>query len=186
MTRDPQVDLDLLAFHSPLRGDRRRPQRSARADAAHRPVGGLVRPVVGGRRAPRDARQEALAEGLRLTAAEAFVRAAIYYHYGKHLFADRADEFRRAHEAMLRCYSAAAPMLDPPIERVEFPFEAWRCRDGCASRAASRARRSRSFCRASTPARRSCTRGPRAFVDRGLAALTLDGPGQGETSFSCR
>jgi hypothetical protein len=39
----------------------------------------------------------------RLAAAEAWVRAAIYDHYGKHLFADRADEFRRAHDAMLRC-----------------------------------------------------------------------------------
>jgi hypothetical protein len=66
---------------------------------------------------------EALAAGLRLTAAEAYVRAAIYYHYGKHLFADHPDEFRRAHDAMLRCYSAAAPMFDPPIERVEFPYQ---------------------------------------------------------------
>ena len=24
---------------------------------------------------------------------------------------------------MLRCYSAAAPMFDPPIERVEFPYQ---------------------------------------------------------------
>ena len=34
---------------------------------------------------------------------------AIYYHYGKHLFADRPDEYRAAHDAMLRCYTAAAP-----------------------------------------------------------------------------
>jgi hypothetical protein len=67
--------------------------------------------------------RQALADGLKLTAGEAFVRAAICYHYGKHLFADRADEFRVAHESMLRCYDAAAPLLDPPIERVEFPFK---------------------------------------------------------------
>ena len=67
--------------------------------------------------------EEAAAKGRRLTAAEAFVRAAIYYHCGKHLFADRADEFRAAHESMVRCYAAAAPDLDPPIERVEFPYE---------------------------------------------------------------
>src|ERR1044071_2002026 len=55
---------------------------------------------------------EALSQGFRVTAAETFVRAAIYFHYAKHLFADRPDEFRAAHEAMLRCYSAAAPKLD--------------------------------------------------------------------------
>ena len=49
--------------------------------------------------------KEAAAAGLKLTAAEAYVRAAIYYHYGKHLFADKPDEFRAAHDAMLRCYS---------------------------------------------------------------------------------
>jgi 2,6-dihydroxypseudooxynicotine hydrolase len=61
--------------------------------------------------------QEAAAKGFRLTAAEAYVRAAIYYHYGKNLYADHPDEFRAAHEAMLRCYTMAAPDLDPPIER---------------------------------------------------------------------
>ena len=67
--------------------------------------------------------EEAKAKGYRRTAAESFVRAAMYYHYGKHLFADRAEEFQRAHEAMLRCYSAGAAHLDPPIERVEFPYQ---------------------------------------------------------------
>src|SRR5262249_59010808 len=61
---------------------------------------------------------EAAAKGRRRTAAEAFVRASIYYHCGKHLFADRADEFRTAHDAMVRCYAKAAPDLDPPTPRV--------------------------------------------------------------------
>ena len=113
------------------------------------------------------ARHEALGEaakakGYRRTAAESFVRAAMYYHYGKHLFADRPEGFQRAHEAMLRCYSAGAAHLDPPIERVEFHTGAWRCRGGCASRAASRGLRSRSSCRGSMPARRSCMPGRRA------------------------
>jgi 2,6-dihydroxypseudooxynicotine hydrolase len=126
---------------------------------------------------------EALAKELRLTAAEAFVRAAIYYHYGKHLFADRADEFRQAHDAMLRCYSKGAPMLEPPIERVEFAF------DGVAM-----AGWLRKPCGVSRPpvaiilpgldaCKEELHAWAVAFVDRGMAALTLDGPGQGETSF---
>jgi 2,6-dihydroxypseudooxynicotine hydrolase len=154
------------------------------------------------------ARHEALAEearaaGLRVTAAEAFVRAAIYYHYGKHLFADRVDEFKAAHDAMMRCYSAAAPLFDPPIERVEFPYQ------GTFLAGWLRKPRARAFsgevCSGSpleNATNQKTTRAPvaivlpgldackeelhawaEAFVDRGLAALTLDGPGQGETAF---
>ena len=54
---------------------------------------------------------EARASRFRLTAAEAYVRAAMYYHYGKHLFAERADEFQSAHQAMLRCYETGASMF---------------------------------------------------------------------------
>ena len=111
------------------------------------------------------------------------MRAAIYYHYGKHLFADRADEWRVAHEAMMRCYAPAAPGLDPPMEYVKFPYKGVSMAVGCASRAKSQ-----------TPAGRGDPARPRrlqggvarlgqAFIDRGIAALTLDGPGQGETSF---
>jgi 2,6-dihydroxypseudooxynicotine hydrolase len=126
----------------------------------------------------------ALAQGFHVTAAEAFVRAAIYYHYGKHLFADRPDEFCAAHESMLRCYSAAAPILDPPIKRIEFPFfgvvmPGW-------------LRKPRGISRPPVaiilPGLDACKEELHAwavsFIDRGMAALTLDGPGQGETSFN--
>ena len=65
---------------------------------------------------------EAKRQGRHLTAAEAYVRAAIYYHYGKHLFADHADEFAQAHKAMLRCYTAGVTALPLPAERVLFPY----------------------------------------------------------------
>jgi Esterase FrsA-like len=126
---------------------------------------------------------EALARGLKVTAAEAFVRAAIYYHYGKHLFADRPDEYRVAHEAMLRCYGTAAPLLVPPIERIEFPFR------GVAM--AGWLRKPRGVLRPPVaiilPGLDACKEElhawATAFIDRDTATLTLDGPGQGETSF---
>jgi hypothetical protein len=67
--------------------------------------------------------REAAEKKQAVTAAAAFIRASIYYHYGKHLFADHPEEFRAAHESMLRCYSAGALGMDPPIERVEFPYK---------------------------------------------------------------
>ena len=127
--------------------------------------------------------EEAKAKGYRRTAAESFVRAAMYYHYGKHLFADRAEEFQRAHEAMLRCYSAGAAHLDPPIERVEFPYKGvampgWlRKPRGVAQPPVAIILPGLDACKEELHA------WAEGFVDRGLAALTLDGPGQGETSF---
>ena len=61
-------------------------------------------------------------KGRRVTAAESYLRAAIYYHYGKHLFAQPPQEFQAAHDNMLRCYSLAAADTDPPMQRLEVPF----------------------------------------------------------------
>ncbi len=118
-----------------------------------------------------------------VTAAEANVRASIYYHYGKHLFADRPDEFRQAHEAMLRCYTAGATALRVPVERILFPYK--------GVDMAGWLRKPRDVPRPAVavilPGLDACKEElhhwAAAFVDRGIAALTLDGPGQGETSF---
>src|SRR4051812_41239069 len=65
---------------------------------------------------------ESAARGRHTTASESYLRAAIYYHYGKHLFAEPPEEFRAAHDNMLRCYSLAAPNADPPMQRLVIPF----------------------------------------------------------------
>lgn len=122
-------------------------------------------------------------QGRQLSAAEAYVRAAIYYHYGKHLFANHPEEFRQAHDAMLRCYTAGVTALPLPAERVLFPYRenvmaGW-LRKPTGSTPAPVA--------VILPGLDACKEElhhwASAFVDRGLAALTLDGPGQGETSF---
>jgi dienelactone hydrolase len=127
--------------------------------------------------------EEARAKGLRVTAAEAFIRASIYYHYGKHLFADHPEEFRAAHDSMLRCYTTGAAMLDPPIERVEFPYRGCRM-PGWLHKPRNAGKPPVAVI---LPGLDACKEElhawAKAFVDRGIAALTLDGPGQGETSF---
>ena len=118
-----------------------------------------------------------------LTAAEAYLRAAIYYHYGKHLFAGHVDEWRAAHDSVVRCYAAGAPGLNPPIERLTFSYRGvdipgW-------------LRKPRSGGRPPVaillPGLDACKEElhawAAAFAARGVAALTIDGPGQGETSF---
>jgi 2,6-dihydroxypseudooxynicotine hydrolase len=126
--------------------------------------------------------EQARAQGRIVTATEAYLRASIYYHYGKHLFADRAEEYRVAHDSTVRCYRAAMAGFDPPIERIEIPLE------GAAM--AGYLRRPAGAARAPVavvlPGLDACKEELHAwadaFVRRGVAALTLDGPGQGETA----
>jgi len=134
------------------------------------------------------ARHEALAKeaadkGRVVTAAEAYVRAAIYYHCGKHLFAGHADEFRAAHDRMVWCYAAAAPVLDPPLERLMSPYHGVEI----AGWLRKPLRNARPPVVILLPGLDACKEElhawAAAFVARGMAALTIDGPGQGETAF---
>jgi dienelactone hydrolase len=126
---------------------------------------------------------EAARKKRHITAAEGYLRAAIYYHYGKHMFAGVPEEYRAAHDSMLRCYTAAAAGLEPPMQRVEFPFEgvnmpAWlRVPRGAKRPPVAIVLPGLDACKEELHAWSN------AFVKRGLATLTLDGPGQGETAF---
>ena len=134
------------------------------------------------------ARHEALAKqatdkGRTVTAAEAYVRAAIYYHCGKHLFAGHADEWQAAHDSVVRCYAAAAPTLDPPHERLTFPYQGVEIPGWLRK---PRGRKCPSIA-ILLPGLDACKEElhpwAAAFVARGVATLTIDGPGQGESSF---
>jgi len=134
------------------------------------------------------ARHEALAleardKGRAVSAAEAYVRAAIYYHCGKHLFSGHADEWRAAHDSVIRCYAAGAPDLDPPLQRLTFPYRGVEI-PGWLRKPRNSARPPLAIL---LPGLDACKEElhvwAAAFVARGMATLTIDGPGQGETSF---
>jgi dienelactone hydrolase len=127
---------------------------------------------------------EAAAHSRRVTASEANLRASIYFHYAKHLFAHDPEQYLTAHRRMLACYLAAAPLLDPPVERLTIPF--------ARAVMVGNLRLPKHVARPPVvivlPGLDACKEELHAwcvaFVRRGLAALALDGPGQGETGFS--
>lgn len=134
------------------------------------------------------ARHEALAidaakRGRKVTAAEANLRASIYFHYAKHLFAHDPDQYLAAHQRMLACYQAGTALADPPVERINISFE--------NTAMVGNLRRPRQSAPAPVavllPGLDACKEELHAwsdaFVQRGLATLALDGPGQGETAF---
>ncbi|OLC57065.1 MAG: hypothetical protein AUH85_04410 [Chloroflexi bacterium 13_1_40CM_4_68_4] len=126
--------------------------------------------------------QEAERAGHRVTATDAYQRAAWCYHLGKFLwFEDRAlhDELR---ERTVATYAKALPHLDPPGERVEVPFE--------GAVIPGILRKPRGLMRpplvVGVPGLDSVKEELYAieneFLRRGMATLTIDGPGQGENA----
>lgn len=66
---------------------------------------------------------KALADGHRLTAGTAYIRAALYYHWATFLFVHDRKQWRAGMEAMGECWKKAAPLVAPPMELFEIPFE---------------------------------------------------------------
>ncbi|HEV8537056.1 MAG TPA: alpha/beta fold hydrolase [Candidatus Limnocylindria bacterium] len=125
---------------------------------------------------------DADARGRAVTATEAYQRAAWSYHLGKFLwFEDRALHLELS-KLTVGTYLRALPNLDPPGERIELPFE------GATLPGNLRLPRG-----VSRPALVLVVPGldsvkeelfaiEQEFLKRGLATLTVDGPGQGENA----
>jgi dienelactone hydrolase len=129
--------------------------------------------------------RQSLERGHRRSAGEAYVRAAVSYHFSKFVWVLDPALNRRNTEAAVQALYNAHELLDPTAERVEAPLP-----DGGAVVA---------------NLRRPAGDGPAplvvlipgldstkeeffhwesVFLDRGMATLSLDGPGQGETGFT--
>jgi 2,6-dihydroxypseudooxynicotine hydrolase len=118
-----------------------------------------------------------------LTAGEGNLRASIYFHYAKHLFAHDAAQYLAAHQRMLGCYQAAARTADPAVERITIPF----ADAALVGNLRSPRHGARPAVAILLPGLDACKEElhawSEAFVRRGVATLALDGPGQGETAF---
>jgi pimeloyl-ACP methyl ester carboxylesterase len=125
----------------------------------------------------------ALADGRTRSAATHLAQAAVYYHFAKFMFVNDLGQLRAAHSAAVRCLNDALPYLDPPGERIEIPF------DGSFIAGVLR--------RPALPgphpivvlipgldsAKEEFRPTEREFLSRGLATLSIDGPGQGEAEY---
>ena len=137
------------------------------------------------------AEHEALAEDALkrrriVTAEQAYIRAALAFHYGKHLFGAHPDEYRVAHDSMMRCYTAAAKLMKPAAEHVVIAYNGahiygWLRRpDGITKPPVAIILPGLDACK------EELHEWSNAFLERGLATFTLDGPGQGEAAFTSK
>ena len=123
--------------------------------------------------------------GRQQTAAGAWQRAALAWHWGKFVFVDDPVQQRAAHERSIACFFRAAPALTPPAELVRVPY------GDTTLPAYLRVPAVAGFGNApvvimapgldSTKEELQAT--AEYFLARGLATLAIDGPGQGESEY---
>ncbi len=129
----------------------------------------------------------ALAADQGRSAGAHLAQAAVYYHFAKFMFVDDLTQLRAAHLAAVRCLDDALPFLDPPGERVEIPF------DGSVIAGVLRRPAAAQYPDQPHPivvlipgldsAKEEFRPTEELFLRRGIATLSVDGPGQGEAEY---
>ena len=124
---------------------------------------------------------EAEERGRQLSAAQAYQRAAWCWHLGKFLWFEDAGLHGELRDRSVAVYRNAMPHLDPPAERLEIPFEG-----GIIPGNLRRPKSVQPPLVLMVPGLDSSKEELFAiendFLQRGLATLTIDGPGQSENS----
>lgn len=127
--------------------------------------------------------EEAEALGRRRSAGEAYVRAALSYHFAKYVWVLDMEKNRAATTRSVESLREAHRLLDPTAERIEIPFD--------GAKIVGNLRRPPGVVRPPLvlllpgldSTKEEFFNWEQVFLDRGLATFSLDGPGQGEVSF---
>jgi dienelactone hydrolase len=125
----------------------------------------------------------ALAERRERSAGAHLAQAAVYYHFAKFMFVNDISQMRAAHLMAVRCLTDALPFLDPPGERVEIPF------DGTTIAGVLRLPTGPGphplviLIPGLDSAKEEFRPTEDLFLSRGIATLSVDGPGQGEAEY---
>ena len=117
------------------------------------------------------------------SAAGHWTTAAVCYHFGKFLFVHDKPQMRDAHEKAIAARNRALPHLDPPGERVAIPYDDHILHGNL--------RRPHGIARPPVvlmimgldSAKEEMHTNEQVFLDRGMATLAVDGPGQGEAEY---
>ena len=132
--------------------------------------------------------EEALAAGHRVTAAEHLRRSALTLQFAQFVLTESPARRRALQERMVRTYARAAPLLDPPAHRIEIPYGS----DGGlvvgylrrpASQGGDPAPLAVLVPGLESTKEQFSTYEP-YFLRRGVATLSVEGPGQGEGGFT--
>jgi 2,6-dihydroxypseudooxynicotine hydrolase len=127
--------------------------------------------------------RQALKKDQHLTAGEAFIAAALSYHFARFMFQDHFEEYMAAGRNSIEVYQEGLQLLDPSGERLEVPFE----------NAALFGYLRRPVGADKPPlvlllpgldsTKEEFFYWEEVFLKRGMATLSMEGPGQGECGY---
>ena len=124
-----------------------------------------------------------LEAGYRLTAGRHLVRASLCAHYGQFLAVAYPKAKHAGTMLKVRLFERAAPLLSPPAEPVGIPFEDYELPGYLMVPGADGPSACVIHIGGLDAAKEDAIGLARLCLERGLAVLTFDGPGQGETYY---
>lgn len=127
--------------------------------------------------------RDALAKGFGLSAGEHLTRAAVCYHFAKFVYVVDYRQMRAAHAKAVECRQLALPHLRPPGERVLIPFEGTRLAGILRKPPAETRPPVVVMCMGLDSTKEEMDSNELVFLNRGMATLAFDGPGQGEGEY---
>lgn len=134
--------------------------------------------------AHRDLAVKAEAKGNSISAGEAYIGAALCYHFGRFVFQDYHDEYISAANKSVQAFAKGLKLLDPTGERVEIPFDG-ATMVGTLRRPAGADKPPLVLLLPGLDStKEEFFHWENVFLKRGLATFSLDGPGQGECGYN--
>jgi dienelactone hydrolase len=127
--------------------------------------------------------EEAAAKDRRQTAGEAWSRATVAYHFAKFVWMVDPDLSRAAAEKAVAAMAKTHEYLDPSAERIELPFDGGRVVGNLRRPAGDRRPPLVLLVPGLDSTKEEFFRLENVFRDRGMATLSMDGPGQGESGY---
>jgi 2,6-dihydroxypseudooxynicotine hydrolase len=125
----------------------------------------------------------ALAAGHHKSAAFHFTTAVACYHFGKFLNVHDMAELRATHDLVLRAHGKAHALLEPPIERCEFPYGDHTLVGNLRKPGGVERPPVVLMIPGLDSAKEELDHYGTWFLDRGMATFAFDGPGQGEAEY---
>ncbi len=126
--------------------------------------------------------QAAWSEGRGFTAVHQYQTASAYYHLAYFIYFRDLDVHARGLRQMLACHDRVLPYMEPAVEKIDLPY------DGTHLKALFSRPRGETgspvviFVPGLDSTKETRHRGRAGYLKRGLAVLSLEGPGQGEVS----
>ena len=128
--------------------------------------------------------EEAMFEGRTLSAAQALMTASRCYHLASFLSVDDLSLHHRGLSKMVECHDRVLPFERPAVEKVRIPFEGAHV-FGLFTRPAATEHPPVAIVLPGLDSTKETRHGSRGgLLRRGMAVLSLDGPGQGEMSLT--